>query len=77
MAKKDKKNETETPQVNKDLSGFDVQINEFGEIVSTFDINKLNEFLDDNTSDKKFKGVEVVRRQNDEGAGDTNQKNWG
>ena len=32
-----------------------VIINEFGEIVSTFDIDKINSFLDENVEDKKLK----------------------
>ncbi|MCE3008170.1 MAG: hypothetical protein LW884_07495 [Bacteroidetes bacterium] len=50
------------PQVNAALKGFDVEINAFGEIVSSYDINKLNQFLDEKVDDKKFKGVDVVKR---------------
>ncbi len=50
MAKKKKK----TPEVHKDLSGFDIKINEFGEITSNFDIDKINAFLDKNVVDKKL-----------------------
>jgi hypothetical protein len=63
MARKAKRNLT--PQVNKDLNGFDIHINEFGEIISTMDISKLNNFLDDNVEDKKFKGVPVIKRNDD------------
>lgn len=56
----------ETPQINPELVGFDIKINEFGEIVSTIEIGKLNEFLDRNVDDKKFRGVEVVKRLEDE-----------
>jgi hypothetical protein len=53
------------PQVNEALNGFDVKINEFGEIISSFDVGKLNEFLDETVEDKKFKGVTVLKREDD------------
>jgi hypothetical protein len=49
------------PQVHEELSGFSIHVNEFGEIVSNLDVNKLNEFLDRKTDDKKFRGVDVQR----------------
>ncbi len=59
MAKKKeiggKKNEDKKPKVNKELKGFDITVNSFGEINSTFDLDKLNEFLDKNVEDKKLK----------------------
>jgi len=59
MAKKkeiDKKKEEEKkPKVNKDLNGFDITVNSFGEINTTYDLDKLNEFLDKNVEDKKLK----------------------
>jgi len=60
MARKAKRNIS--PQVNSELNGFDIHINEFGEIISTMDVSKLNQFLDDNVEDKKFKGVPIVKR---------------
>lgn len=42
------------PDVHKELKGFDIKINEFGEIVSNFEIDKLNTFLDENVEDKKL-----------------------
>lgn len=44
------------PKVHKDLEGFDIKINAFGEILSTLDIDVINAFLDKNVSDKKLKG---------------------
>lgn len=59
MAKKKesvKKNaDTEKPKVNKELSGFEIKVNSFGEINSSFDLDKLNAFLDKNVEDKKLK----------------------
>ena len=42
------------PEVHDDLSGFEIRINEFGEIVSNFKVEELNEFLDENVEDKKL-----------------------
>ncbi|MEJ2006357.1 MAG: hypothetical protein P8X57_15655, partial [Cyclobacteriaceae bacterium] len=42
------------PSVNKELEGFDIKIDSFGEIKSTFDIDKINEFLNKNVDDKKL-----------------------
>lgn len=53
MAKKDKKDEKK-PSVHKDLEGFDIKINSFGEIIRSHDIDDLNKFLDDNVEDKKL-----------------------
>ena len=48
--KKDQK-----PKVNKELEGFDIEIDAFGEIKANFDINKINEFLNRHVDDKKLK----------------------
>ncbi len=50
--KKDKKDK---PEVHGELSGFDIKINEFGEIVSSFGVEKINEFLNENVDDKKLR----------------------
>ncbi len=47
--KKDKAN------VHEELEGFDIKINEFGEIISNLPIDTLNEFLNENLKDKKLK----------------------
>lgn len=50
-----KKKPTEgKPDVHNELNGFDIKINEFGEIVSNFNVDKINEFLDENVEDKKL-----------------------
>ena len=56
MAKKKKKNKQ--PKVNEELSGFNIGINEFGEIKTNLNIDKLNEFLNKNVDDKKLRGLE-------------------
>ncbi len=43
-------------QLHKDLKGFDVRINPFGQIESNFDIDKVNKFLNENMDDKRIKG---------------------
>lgn len=56
MAKKPKKEEN--PKVNPELEGFKMNIDSFGEISSTFSIDKINEFLNKNVEDKKLKDRE-------------------
>ena len=50
-----KKSKTGKPQLHKELEGFEMSVNEFGEIKSTMDIDKINEFLNRHVDDKKFK----------------------
>ena len=52
-----KKKDNNKPEVNKELKGFDIKINEFGEVVSSFDVDKINTFLDKNVTDKKHKDL--------------------
>ena len=42
------------PRVHKDLQGFEVSINQFGELNSNMNIEKINEFLNKNVDDKKL-----------------------
>lgn len=58
MAKKPKKEEE--PKVHKDLEGFKMSIDSFGEISSSFPIDKINEFLNKNVEDKKLKDREDI-----------------
>ncbi len=55
MAKKKDKDKPEKPEVHDDLSGFNIKINEFGEIVSSFGVDKINKFLNENVDDKKLR----------------------
>lgn len=43
------------PIVHKELEGFDIKVNEFGEIQGNFNIDELNAFLNKNVDDKKLK----------------------
>jgi len=54
MEKKDKDAKKPKPKVHKDLSGFDITIDQFGEIRSNMNIEKVNEFLNENVDDKKL-----------------------
>jgi hypothetical protein len=36
------------------LEGFDIRVNAFGEIKTNFDIDKINQFLDEEVDDKKI-----------------------
>lgn len=49
-----KKPQKGKPEVHDDLKGFDIKINEFGEITSNVKVDQLNEFLDENVEDKKL-----------------------
>ncbi len=54
-----KKKNKETPLSNRPpfherLRGFDIRVNSFGEMESTFEIDKLNDFLNQEVHDKKL-----------------------
>lgn len=49
-----KKPQEGKPQVHKDLKGFEVIVNEFGEILSNRSHSELNDFLNENVDDKKL-----------------------
>ncbi len=49
-----KKPQEGKPQVHKDLEGFEVIVNEFGEILSNRSSSELNDFLNENVDDKKL-----------------------
>ncbi len=48
------------PDVHPDLSGFDVELNRFGEVDMTISIEELNRFLDREVDDPKLRqwGIE-------------------
>ena len=66
MAKK-KVSKDNKPKVNKDLEGFDIQVNSFGEIITNYDINKINEFLNKNVDDKKLRDRDDLFGDENEG----------
>jgi hypothetical protein len=55
MANKKKEKKEQNPKVHRDLEGFDININEFGEISSNLSIEDINTFLNRNVEDKKLK----------------------
>lgn len=67
---KDGSKKNELPKVHKELEGFDIRINSFGEITSSFDMDRINEFLNRNVDDKKLRDRDdiekVEKREEDE-----------
>ena len=49
------------PKVNPELDGMDMEINEFGEIVSNYDLDKVYDFLNKNVDDKKLEGMDLSK----------------
>ncbi|WP_025762962.1 hypothetical protein [Dyadobacter tibetensis] len=64
MAKKKKTSSAKPtegkPRVHKDLDGFDIKINSFGEITTSYDMDRINEFLNKNVDDKKLRDREDI-----------------
>ncbi|MCS6821577.1 MAG: hypothetical protein NZ551_06885 [Microscillaceae bacterium] len=54
-----KKKDNKKPRVNPELQGFDIYVNSFGEIVSNYDIDQINAFLNRNVKDKKLKNLPI------------------
>jgi hypothetical protein len=54
MAKK-KTTTKSKAKINPDLEGLSVNINSLGEVVTSYDIDKLNQFLNENVDDKKLR----------------------
>ena len=54
MAKKKTTDKTKA-KINPNLEGLSVKINSMGEVVTSYDIDKLNAFLNENVDDKKLK----------------------
>lgn len=52
--KKKEEKKTEKARVHKDLDGLEISVDQFGEIKSNMNIEKINEFLDKNVDDKKL-----------------------
>lgn len=56
-------------KVHKDLEGFEIKVNEHGEIVSNYSIDKINDFLNSNVDDKKLvkrDAAEKAKREEEE-----------
>ena len=75
MSKERKKREK--PRVHKDLEGFEFNIDSFGELSSTFNIEKINEFLNKNVEDKKLQEREDYDEIKKEGKAPAKEKKAG
>lgn len=51
------------PNVHEDLKGFDIKINSFGEMESSFPIDRINTFLNENVTDKKLTNRELEEEE--------------
>ena len=55
MTKKTGKTRKESkPKVHSELEGFEISVDQFGEIKSNMNIEKINEFLNEKVEDKKL-----------------------
>src|SRR5688500_1539008 len=50
-----KKQMKRKPAVNPELDGLEININEFGEIITNYDVQDINRFLNRNVDDKKLR----------------------
>lgn len=58
-----KKKDDKTASVHPDLEGFNIKVNSFGEIESSFNIEKINKFLDKNVDDKKLRDRDDLKEE--------------
>jgi hypothetical protein len=61
MGKEKKPSKKRKPRVHSQLDGFEVSINQFGELQSNLPIEKINNFLDENVDDKKLEDREEFK----------------
>jgi len=55
------------PSFHESLKGFDIKVNSFGEMESSFEIDRINEFLNKEVHDKKLESSPApVRKSKDE-----------
>lgn len=70
MGSRKKSLEKKKPDVSNELEGLDISINSLGEIQSTYDIDKINDFLDTHVDDKKLHNLD----HSDEGTDSSQEK---
>jgi hypothetical protein len=58
-----KKMKLTKPSVHEELKGFDIKINEFGEVVSNLNIERLNDFLNEKMDDKKLRERKTTKQE--------------
>ncbi|TXK46751.1 hypothetical protein FVR03_10435 [Pontibacter qinzhouensis] len=67
---KNKKESKKKSRVHKDLEGFEIKVNQQGEIISNYNIDQINEFLNKNVEDKKLlkrdAAEKALRQEEDE-----------
>jgi hypothetical protein len=63
--KKDHETKPSRKPFHDKLEGFDIKVNSFGEIKTSFDIDKINKFLDEEVDDKKI-DEETIKKSPDE-----------
>ncbi len=63
--KKHQKQQAKSNQadVHEDLKGLEININPFGEIETNYDIQKINNFLNEHVDDKKLREREELKRK--------------
>ena len=49
-----KRSNSQHAKVHHELEGLEIKINELGEIITNYDINNINAFLNKNVKDKKL-----------------------
>jgi len=49
-----KKEKPTKPSVHDEISGFDIKVDQFGQLRTNMDIDKINQFLKENVTDKKL-----------------------
>jgi hypothetical protein len=61
------KSKKSKPKVNPKLEGFEIQIDSLGEIRSSFEIDKINQFLDKEVEDKKLVDRKDLKKSKEAG----------
>ena len=72
MGGKKKSTDKKKPDINSELEGLNININSLGEIQSTYDIDKINQFLDEHVQDKKLQNLD--RRNNEEASNPSDEE---
>ena len=60
------------PDVSDELEGLDISINSLGEIQSTYDVDKINDFLDNHVDDKKLHNLDYEDAEENKDDSDEN-----
>lgn len=56
-----RKKTEKTLKVNPELEGFDIKVDSFGELKTTYDIDSINKFLNKNVDDKKLRDRDDIK----------------